>query len=124
MGNGPTPPATRARVNAAQAAKASNTVAVADTSDKILVSNLPADVSEVQVKVCHPSFESVFEQEPYHKTSFHQELFSSTIGPLRGVTLHHDSNGRSKGVAEVHFQRKGDATAAFARYHKCLIDGS
>ncbi|KIK51883.1 hypothetical protein GYMLUDRAFT_64569 [Collybiopsis luxurians FD-317 M1] len=41
------------------------------------------------------------------------ELFHSTVDPLREVTLHYDSTGRSKGVALVHFQRKGDVTKAF-----------
>jgi THO complex subunit 4 len=66
------------------------------------VSNLPQDVNEAQVK----------------------ELFTSTVGPLREVTLHYDASGRSKGVAAVHFQRKGDGTKAFQQYNNRLIDGS
>jgi THO complex subunit 4 len=53
-----------------------------------------------------------------------QELFHSTVGPLRDVTLHYDSAGRSKGVAAVHFQRKGDGNKAFQQYNNRLIDGS
>lgn len=53
-----------------------------------------------------------------------QELFHSTVGPLREVTLHYDSAGRSKGVAAVHFQRKGDGAKAFQQYNNRLIDGS
>jgi len=52
-----------------------------------------------------------------------KELFHSTVGPLRDVTLHYDSAGRSKGVAAVHFQRKGDGTKAFQQYNNRLIDG-
>jgi len=70
-------------------------------ADKIIVSNLPQDVNETQVK----------------------ELFHSTVGPLREVTLHYDSAGRSKGVAAVHFQRKGDGTKAYQQYNNRLIDG-
>lgn len=55
---------------------------------------------------------------------FPQELFHSTVGPLRDVTLHYDSAGRSKGVAAVHFQRKGDGNKAFQQYNNRLIDGS
>jgi len=84
------------RVRAAAAAAASNSPA-----DKIIVSNLPADVNEVQIK----------------------ELFHSTVGPLKDVTLHHDSAGRSKGVASVHFTRKGDGTKAYQQYNNRLIDG-
>ena len=46
------------------------------------------------------------------------------IGPLREVTLTYDAGGRSKGVASVVFQRKGDGTKAYAQYHNRLIDGS
>jgi THO complex subunit 4 len=67
-----------------------------------MVSNLPQDVNEQQVK----------------------ELFHSTVGPLREVTLHYDSAGRSKGVASVTFQRKGDGNKAFQQYNNRLIDGS
>jgi RNA recognition motif-containing protein len=58
------------------------------------------------------------------KTNSWQELFHSTVGPLREVTLHYDSAGRSKGVAAVHFQRKGDGTKAYQQYNNRLIDGS
>ncbi|KAF8348637.1 hypothetical protein F5887DRAFT_951179 [Amanita rubescens] len=78
------------RVRAAAAAAASNSPA-----DKIIVSNLPADVNEVQIK----------------------------LDPLKDVTLHHDSAGRSKGVASVHFTRKGDGTKAYQQYNNRLIDG-
>ncbi|KAF8734619.1 hypothetical protein AX14_003296 [Amanita brunnescens Koide BX004] len=84
------------RVRAAAATTTNN------PADKIIVSNLPADVNEVQIK----------------------ELFHSTVGPLKDVTLHYDSAGRSKGVASVHFQRKGDGTKAYQQYNNRLIDGS
>ncbi|KAK7681412.1 hypothetical protein QCA50_015504 [Cerrena zonata] len=92
-------PATRAR-----AAVAINSKAVAgqaQPANKIIVSNLPPDVNEQQVK----------------------ELFHSTIGPLKEVTLHYDSNGRSKGVAAVHFHHIGDGNKAFQQYNNRLIDG-
>ncbi|CAL1699210.1 unnamed protein product [Somion occarium] len=93
-------PTTRARAAAAVAgAKVPTTQA--QPADKIIVSNLPPDVNEAQVK----------------------ELFSTTIGSLRDVTLHYDSAGRSKGVAAVQFQRKGDGTKAFQQYNNRLIDG-
>ncbi|KAH0826548.1 hypothetical protein J3R83DRAFT_4902 [Lanmaoa asiatica] len=102
LGN-PTNAAVRA---AAQNAAAAKVVAAAtpasQPADKIIVSNLPADVNEVQIK----------------------ELFHSTVGPLRDVTLHYDSAGRSKGIAAVHFQRKGDGTKAYQQYNNRLIDGS
>ncbi|PFH48707.1 hypothetical protein AMATHDRAFT_49308 [Amanita thiersii Skay4041] len=92
-------PSARARV---AAGATPTTTPTNTTADKIIVSNLPADVNEVQIK----------------------ELFHSTVGPLREVTLHYDSAGRSKGVAAVHFQRKGDGTKAYQQYNNRLIDGS
>lgn len=53
-----------------------------------------------------------------------QELFQTTVGPLRDVTLHYDNKGSSKGVAAVHFSRKGDGTKAYQQYNNRLIDGS
>lgn len=53
-----------------------------------------------------------------------QELFSTTVGPLREVNLSYDSNGKSKGVAQVLFQRNGDGNKAFQQYNNRLIDGS
>jgi len=103
LGNPVVSPAARARVNAPTngVAKAVATVQPSPT-DKIIVSNLPIDVNEAQIK----------------------ELFSQTVGPLKEVTLHYDHTGRSKGVAAVHFQRKGDGTKAFQQYNNRLIDGS
>ncbi|KAI6124588.1 hypothetical protein EDD16DRAFT_557414 [Pisolithus croceorrhizus] len=97
-----TGPATRVAAASAAATKVAAPATSAQPADKIIVSNLPSDVNEVQIK----------------------ELFHSTIGPLREVTLHYDSAGRSKGVAAVHFQRKGDGTKAYQQYNNRLIDGS
>ncbi|KAJ7927459.1 hypothetical protein B0H13DRAFT_1970453 [Mycena leptocephala] len=93
-------PAARARAKAVIPVKA----AAAPTStpaEKIIVSNLPQDVNEAQVK----------------------ELFHTTVGPLREVTLHYDAAGRSKGVATVLFSKKGDGNRAFQQYNNRLIDG-
>ncbi|KAJ3920326.1 hypothetical protein F5877DRAFT_89495 [Lentinula edodes] len=93
-------PAARQRIKVAKATPALPATAQ-QPADKIIVSNLPQDVNEQQVK----------------------ELFHTTVGPLREVTLHYDSAGRSKGVAAVLFQRKGDGTKAFQQYNNRLIDG-
>ncbi|CDO70990.1 hypothetical protein BN946_scf184830.g22 [Trametes cinnabarina] len=101
LGTPNTAPATRARAApAANGAKAPAATAQ-QPADKIIVSNLPPDVNELQVK----------------------ELFHTTVGPLKEVTLHYDSQGRSKGVAAVHFQRRGDGTKAYQQYNNRLIDG-
>ncbi|KAI0301614.1 hypothetical protein B0F90DRAFT_1554319, partial [Multifurca ochricompacta] len=87
-------------------ARLANTNKVASSTapqsvEKIVVSNLPSDVNEAQVK----------------------ELFQTTVGPLREVNLHYDSNGRSKGVASVVFQKRGDGNKAYQQYNNRLIDG-
>ncbi|CAE6536542.1 unnamed protein product [Rhizoctonia solani] len=71
-------------------------------AQKIMVSGLPPDVNEEQIK----------------------ELFQSTVGALSSVQLNFDSQGRSKGTATVIFQKKGDANKAFAQYNNRLIDGT
>lgn len=68
---------------------------------KVIVSNLPMDVTEAQVK----------------------ELFSTTIGPLRRVLMSYRANGQSTGVVTVEFQRAEDASRAYAQYNNRLIDG-
>ncbi|KZT23605.1 hypothetical protein NEOLEDRAFT_1069231 [Neolentinus lepideus HHB14362 ss-1] len=93
-------PATKAARKVAAAAATPK--AKPQPSDKIIVSNLPLDVTEAQIK----------------------ELFHSTVGPLRTVQLNYDASGRSKGIATVHFQRQGDGTKAFQQYNNRLIDGS
>ncbi|KJA25552.1 hypothetical protein HYPSUDRAFT_64729 [Hypholoma sublateritium FD-334 SS-4] len=92
-------PAQRARVTASNVDAPK---AIAQGSEKIIVSNLPADVNEAQIK----------------------ELFNTTVGALREITLHYDASGRSKGVASITFQKKGDGARAFAQYNNRLIDGS
>lgn len=48
----------------------------------------------------------------------------STVGPVKDVLLSYDASGRSKGVATVNFQKKGDGNKAFSSYNGRLIDGS
>lgn len=97
-----TSPVTRARAApVANGAKAAPGSTAPQPADKIIVSNLPPDVNEGQIR----------------------ELFQTTVGPLRDVTLHYDNKGVSKGVAAVHFSRKGDGTKAYQQYNNRLIDG-
>ncbi|TFY80080.1 hypothetical protein EWM64_g3929 [Hericium alpestre] len=102
LGKPTTSPVARARINNPAPGGAKAAAASPQPADKIMVSNLPLDVNEIQVK----------------------ELFHTTVGPLREVTLHYDANGRSKGVASVQFQRRGDGTKAYQQYNNRLIDGS
>ncbi|KIM46690.1 hypothetical protein M413DRAFT_23060 [Hebeloma cylindrosporum] len=98
LGKTPAGPIHRARAAAAPVAEPKAT----QSSEKIIVSNLPGDVNEAQLK----------------------DLFSTTVGPLKDVTLHFDASGRSKGTATVVFQKRGDGSKAYDQYNNRLIDGS
>jgi len=97
------------------------TPAPAQATEKIIVSNLPTDVNEAQIKVCSRLLWLIC---PSCSLVPRQELFHSTIGPLKDVTLHYDPAGRSKGVANIIFTRKGDGSKAYQQYNNRLIDGS
>ncbi|KAJ6612685.1 hypothetical protein B0H10DRAFT_2051511 [Mycena sp. CBHHK59/15] len=102
LGNQGLSPATRARAKAATPA----VKAAAPTStpaEKIIVSNLPPTSTKPKSRFV--------------------ELFHTTVGPLREVTLHYDATGRSKGVATVLFSKKGDGNRAYQQYNNRLIDG-
>ncbi|KAH7919047.1 hypothetical protein BV22DRAFT_1041269 [Leucogyrophana mollusca] len=72
-----------------------------EQGSKILLSRLPTDVGETEI----------------------EELFQKTVGPLKEVFLIYNSQGRSKGMAVVAFQRSGDAAVARAKYDGKFIDG-
>ncbi|KAH9973755.1 hypothetical protein BGW80DRAFT_1306178 [Lactifluus volemus] len=78
LGTAVTSPATKARL--ANATKPATTQPV----EKIVVSNLPPDVNEAQVK----------------------ELFQTTVGPLREVNLHYDANGRDGNKAYQQYNNR------------------
>lgn len=67
---------------------------------KIILSNLPADVTEAQVK----------------------ELFTS-LGPVRKVAMSYRQNGQSTGTCTVIFARAEDGQKAYQQYNNRLIDG-
>ncbi|GAA6018409.1 hypothetical protein JCM8202_001368 [Rhodotorula sphaerocarpa] len=70
--------------------------------DKIIISGLPTDVDHAQV----------------------QELFTTTVGPLRSCNLTYDARGQFKGTATVHFKKAEHATKAYQEYNKRVVDGS
>ncbi len=45
------------------------------------------------------------------------------MGPLRDAFLIYNSQGKSKGMAVVTFQRSGDAAVARAKYDGKIVDG-
>lgn len=67
---------------------------------KIIISNLPTDVTEPQVR----------------------DLMQSTVGPVRSLQMSYNSAGKSTGTATVIFRNRGDANKAHA---SCtLIEGN
>ncbi|KAK1832177.1 hypothetical protein QBC39DRAFT_371279 [Podospora conica] len=67
---------------------------------KIMVSNLPKDVSEGQIK----------------------EYFQSAVGQVKKVDLSYGPKGDSKGVAQVTFHHADGASKAFSKLNGLLID--
>ena len=53
-----------------------------------------------------------------------QTLFSRTVGPVKDVFVVYNSQGKSKGMALVAFQRPGDAAVARQKYNGKIVDGS
>ncbi|KAI5795064.1 hypothetical protein EDC01DRAFT_705679 [Geopyxis carbonaria] len=69
-------------------------------ASKIIVSNLPYDVSEAMVK----------------------EYFSSVVGPIKHAVLTYGPDGRSRGVATVEFKKSEDAAIAAQKYNGVEVD--
>ena len=91
-------------------------------AEKIIVSNLPTDVNEAQVKVCN--FLQFYTLGADSHVAPFQELFQTTVGPTNQCQLQYSQEGRSLGIATVKFSRRGDANKAFQQYNNRLIDGS
>ena len=115
-------PATRARIANTNAPPTGPAVKT-PSAEKIMVSNLPQDVSEAQIKVCLERT-ALNEDSGTDVSCRLQELFDQTVGQCKEVNLHHDAQGRSKGVAFVRFARRGDGRKAYEQYNNRLIDGS
>ncbi|KAJ5508607.1 hypothetical protein N7527_010750 [Penicillium freii] len=82
--------------------KAAHPAPVAQTgSSKILVSGLPSDVSEANVK----------------------EYFNKSAGPVRRVMLTYNQNGTSRGIASIQFARADTAAKATKELNGLLVDG-
>ncbi|MCJ1324098.1 hypothetical protein MMC10_000760 [Thelotrema lepadinum] len=91
---------TRAAASKAAAFKVAATTSVSGADQKIIVSNLPLDVNESQIK----------------------EYFNKTIGPTRRVSLQYGPNGSSRGIATIIFNKPGMANEAFKQLNGLLVD--
>ncbi|KAI5122103.1 hypothetical protein M0805_002225 [Coniferiporia weirii] len=98
---GKTPADAAATKAVRKAAVAGKPAAAASAAEKIMVSGLPTDVNEAQIR----------------------ELFLTTVGPLKEIQLQYNPQGKWNGSAIVQFSRKGDGTKAYEAYNNRLIDG-
>ncbi|GAO51597.1 hypothetical protein G7K_5696-t3 [Saitoella complicata NRRL Y-17804] len=74
---------------------------VLSEESRIMLSNLPLDVPEPQIK----------------------DLLLKEIGPVKKCQLMFGPNGQSRGTCAVTFSRKGDAQRAYEKYNGRLVDG-
>jgi len=68
---------------------------------KIVVSNLPKDVNEAQIK----------------------EYFVKSVGPIKRVEISYGPNGVSRGIANITFSRVDGANKALTALNGLLVDG-
>ncbi|KAK0203814.1 hypothetical protein DFS33DRAFT_1260979 [Desarmillaria ectypa] len=87
--------------SAANASAGKGKQAASQAGSKILLSRLPVDVSEKEV----------------------EELFRKTVGPLKDSFIVYNSQGKSKGMAIISFQKPGDAAVARSKYDGKFVDG-
>ncbi|KAG8350509.1 hypothetical protein FVEN_g11315 [Fusarium venenatum] len=74
--------------------------AAPNKDSKIIVSNLPKDVSEQQIK----------------------DYFIQSVGPIKRVELVYGPNSQSRGVANVTFHKSDGASNAFQKLNGLLVD--
>lgn len=87
---------------AGAAAKPAPAKAAARLGDsKIVVSNMPRDVTEAQIK----------------------EYFGQSVGAVKRVEVSYGRGGESRGIATVTFARSDGASKAFSELNGLLIDG-
>ncbi|KAJ5654192.1 mRNA export protein mlo3, partial [Penicillium lividum] len=83
------------------AAKAVHPTPASTASSKIIVSGLPADVSEGNIK----------------------EYFTKSAGPIKKVMLTYNQNGTSRGIASIIFAKADTAAKAAKELNGLLVDG-
>ena len=88
---------------------------VGGDATKIIISNLPNDVTEPAVRVClyTSSYGSVESDLREGAADILQDLMQSTVGPVRTVQMAYNAKGQSTGVATVLFKNRGDGNKAY-----------
>ncbi|KAI9731329.1 MAG: hypothetical protein M1834_005232 [Cirrosporium novae-zelandiae] len=76
------------------------TAASGHAGSKIIVSNLPSDVGEAQIK----------------------EYFAATIGPVKKVLVTYNQNGVSRGIASIIFNQTDAANRALKQLNNVNVD--
>ncbi|CCE26899.1 related to RNA annealing protein [Claviceps purpurea 20.1] len=74
--------------------------AITTGESKVIVSNLPKDVSEQQIK----------------------EYFVQVVGPIKRVDLVYGPNSMSRGIANVSFHKSDGASKAYQKLNGLLVD--
>ncbi|VVT45567.1 uncharacterized protein SAPINGB_P000794 [Magnusiomyces paraingens] len=69
-------------------------------SDRIIISNLPTDVTESAVR----------------------DYFSHEVGPITSCSISYNARGQSTGIVTITFKRPGDAHKASVRFNGTAID--
>jgi len=88
------------KANAAVTTTGPKTTTTNNEGSKIIVSNLPYDITEVQIK----------------------EYFTKVVGPIKKCTLVYGPDGKSRGVATIVFMKPGDGKKAFESHNGVLVD--
>ncbi|KAJ3550874.1 hypothetical protein NM688_g4981 [Phlebia brevispora] len=95
----------------------------AQAGSKILLSRLPTDVGQEEVEVRVLLNIAVRRTQLDQPRTREQALFAKTVGPVKDSFIVYNSQGNSKGMAIVTFQRREDAMAARKKYNGKIIDG-
>ncbi|KAH6604874.1 hypothetical protein Trco_006581 [Trichoderma cornu-damae] len=109
----PTAPAGGVQKTAAKPTRGSVTkttptkAAIPSGDSKVIVSNLPKDVTEKQIK----------------NASKYLEYFVQSVGPIKRVELSYGPNSQSRGIANVTFTRPEGASKALQTLNGLLVDG-
>ncbi|KAI9675231.1 MAG: hypothetical protein M1822_008968 [Bathelium mastoideum] len=93
-------PTTRIQKSTRANTKAATGTSGGNAESKIIVSNLPGDVTETQIK----------------------DYFTKSVGPVKKVTLTYGPNGVSRGICTIVFSKAGSAAQAAESINGLQVD--